>query len=333
MTTQAEDREDSTEDDFSFRSRDLPGRLAEARVAILGLGLMGGSLAMALHGRCARLLGIDPDPATLALAEQLGLADRLSQDPAILLPGADLVVLAAPVGSILRLLGDLPRLHPGRAVVLDLGSTKTGVVRAMAALPPRFEPVGGHPMCGKERSSLAEAEAQLYQGATFALTSLSSTTPRARSLAEELVRGVGAQPLWLEAETHDRWVAATSHLPYLVACALAAATPEETGPMVGPGFRSTARLAASPTSVMLDVLSTNRANLLEAIGRFRLHLDQIEACLVDVEARPGELAQVLDQAAGRQRQLVEWSGPDGATRRASLLTARQGGPAAAGGAG
>ena len=293
---QTEGQVNAPEDDFC-------DALAESRVAILGLGLMGGSLALALRGHCAELLGVDPDPETLALAEQMGLVDRLAVDPAELLPQADLVVLAAPVRAIIRLLGALPDQHPGRAVVLDLGSTKVEITRAMAHLPDRFEPVGGHPMCGKERSSLLQAEARLYQGAPFAFSATPGTTPRARGLAEALARAVGANPLWLEPETHDRWVAATSHLPYLVACALAAATPAEVAPMVGPGFRSTTRLAASPASVMLDILTTNRANLLEALQRFRTSLDQIEACLTGPEGG-AELAQALNRGAERQNQLV-----------------------------
>lgn len=302
-------RAESTEDDFTRPAGSIPASLGEARVAILGLGLMGGSLAMALRGRCARLLGIDPDPATLVMARQMGLAECLSADPGELLPGADLVILAAPVSAILRLLGDLPRLHPGRPVVLDLGSTKAEIARAMAGLPERFEPVGGHPMCGKERSSLAEAERGLYLGAPFALTALPNTTLRARQMAESVAEAAGAHPLWLDPETHDRWVAATSHLPYLVASALAAATPAEAAPLVGPGFRSTARLAASPPGVMLDILATNRANLLEALGRFRTSLDRIEACLADAEAGPQALAEVLAQGARRQRTLLDRTTP------------------------
>src|SRR5512142_2192162 len=133
--------------------------LSETRVAILGLGLMGGSLALALRGRCAELIGIDPDPAVLDLASRWRLVDRLDAQPARLLPEADVVVLAAPVRAILRLLADLPAAHPGAPVVLDLGSTKGDVLRAMDGLPGRFDPIGGHPMCGKERSSLREAEA------------------------------------------------------------------------------------------------------------------------------------------------------------------------------
>lgn len=254
-------------------------RLKESVVAILGLGLMGGSLALALRGQCARLIGVDPDPQAIQLAQARQVVDQASTSPQELLAQADLVVLAAPVGAILALLGALPDLHPGAAVVLDLGSTKGEVLRRMEALPARFDPLGGHPMCGKEQSSLSYAEAELYRGAPFALTPLERTSPRARSLAEQLVQAVGARPLWIDAATHDRWVAATSHTPYLVANALAAATPVEAKPLVGPGLRSATRLAPASLTMMMDILTTNQDNVLAALQRFRLALDALEYAL------------------------------------------------------
>ena len=126
---------------------DKPGffseRLSDCSVAIVGLGLMGGSLALALRGFCRELLGIDPDPATAALAQQMRLVDRFSPTPEPLLPEADIVILAAPVGVILDQIARLPQLHPGQALVLDLGSTKSEIMRAMQALPARFDPLGG----------------------------------------------------------------------------------------------------------------------------------------------------------------------------------------------
>ena len=254
-------------------------RLASSRVGILGLGLMGGSLALALRGRCAHLLGADPDPRVVRLAEEMKFLDQASTDPGEILPQTDLVVLAAPVGAIIHLIGELAALHPGRAVVLDIGSTKTQIAAAMEKLPERFDPIGGHPMCGKEKASLAHAEAGLFAGAVFALIPLERTSPRARSLAEQLVGAIGSLPVWLDALTHDRWVAATSHLPYLVANALALATPGEAAPLVGPGFRSTTRLAASFAPMMLDALSTNRENILQALGCFRNELERMESLL------------------------------------------------------
>jgi prephenate dehydrogenase len=279
------------------------GLLPSARVAILGLGLMGGSLAIALRGRCAGVLGSDPDPGTLELAQQWEIVDQASADPVEILPKSDLVVLAAPVRAILSLLQSLPDLHPGEATVLDLGSTKVKVVAAMERLPSRFDPIGGHPMCGKETYSLRNAEAGLYRGAAFAFTPLERSTEKARALAGEIAAAVGAHPLFLDPGVHDRWVAATSHLPYLLAAALALATPVEASALVGPGFRSTARLAASSPSVMLDVLATNRENVLASLQAFRRQLDVLESGLVG-GASPG-LASSLERGGARLAELVE----------------------------
>jgi len=276
--------------------------LLNARVAILGLGLMGGSLAMALRGKCASLLGVDPNPDVLALARIWHLADQTSELPAELLPQADLVILAAPVRAILKLLADLPDLHPGSAVVLDLGSTKSHIVQAMQSLPERFDPIGGHPMCGKESSSLANAEAGLFQGAPFAFTPLARTTARARRLAEEIASVAGALPLWFDAETHDRWVASTSHLPYLVANTLAAATPTESAPLVGPGFRSTARLAPTSLTMMLDILTTNRSNVLSSLHEFQERLARVENSLAASDEQA--LRQLLLQGTDNYAALI-----------------------------
>lgn len=282
---------------------DEPGFLSSIRVAILGLGLMGGSMAMALRGRCAGLLGVDPDPETLRLARKLQVVDLVSPDPHQLLLQADLIVLAAPVRAILSLIAALPDLHPGPAIVIDLGSTKTQICQALAQLPERFEAAGGHPMCGKEILSLANADPKIYQGATFAFTPLVRTTERARLVANELAQLLGSRPLWLNPETHDRWVAATSHLPYLVANALAGATPIGAGILAGPGYRSTTRLATTPTSMMLDILATNRINLLESLQRFREGIRDLEQSLASEDFE--QLKELLDHNADLQREVIE----------------------------
>jgi prephenate dehydrogenase len=283
-----------------MRADEEPDFFSRARVAILGLGLMGGSLALALRGQVGELIGIDPDPSTLALAAEWKLADRLAASPEGLLPDAELIVLAAPVSAILELIDALPALHPGSPVVLDLGSTKREIVQRMAALPARFDPLGAHPMCGKEHSSLLQAEAGLYHGAPFALVPLPRTSPRARNLVWQLAGAVGACPLWLDELDHDRWVAATSHLPYLLANTLAACTPPEAAPMAGPGFRSTTRLAAQPPALMLDILATNRQNVLCALRRLHARLDLIEH-LLESEDYPA-LERLLAEGAARRDQ-------------------------------
>jgi prephenate dehydrogenase len=273
-------------------SDDEPAFFA-GRLAIVGLGLMGGSLAMALQGKCTAVLGIDPDPYTVELARQLHVVDQAAVEPSVLLPQADVIVLAAPVNAIIGLLQSLPVLHPGAPIVIDLGSTKAMIVESMQSLPERFDPLGGHPMCGKEVSGLANAEARLFQGATFAFTALPRTTVHARQFAGWLANTLGACPLWIDAATHDRWVAATSHLPYLAANALAYTTPLETAPLAGPGFRSTTRLAVTPPNMMMDVLMTNQAAVLDSLSRYKAHLEQVEHLLEqgDFDALQGLLSE------------------------------------------
>jgi prephenate dehydrogenase len=280
--------------------------LSSAKIAFIGLGLMGGSLALALRGRCARLQAYDPSEEVIRLARQRGIVDFASQDLSDALEGADLIILAAPVCAILDWLKVLGDQVPGEAMVMDLGSTKVEIVNAMHDLPQHFDPIGGHPMCGKETLGLENAEAGLFRGAPFALTPLERTSQPAKQAAEELVEACGARPVWLEAETHDRWTAATSHLPYLVAAALTLAVPAESQPMVGSGLRSTTRLAATHPDMMVDVLKTNRANLLVMMRSLKTQFDQMEAWLE--EGSYEELYQALLRSAGKQRVITERGG-------------------------
>ena len=259
---------------------DEPDFTLDRRVAIVGLGLMGGSLAMALRGKCASLVGIDCDPQTVSLARRLKIVDQVSTQSGELLKGANLVIFATPLQTILSYLKELPKLHPGTAIVMDLGSSKVNVVREMQSLPERFDPLGGHPMCGKESSSLVNADGTIFQGARFAFTPLPRTSPEARDVATRLAQIVGARPLWIDPQTHDQWVAATSHLPYLIANALTQVISPLAKPLVGPGFRSSARLAGSSPSMMLEVIAANRLNILANMEQFRQAFKDMEEMLV-----------------------------------------------------
>lgn len=285
---------------------DEPGFFASTRICIVGLGLMGGSLALALRGKCAEILGVDPNPTTRELALRQGVVDQVAESSSELVFQPDLLILAAPVGAIIQLIKELPDRHPGSAVVIDLGSTKKQIVETMQSLPERFDPLGGHPMCGKERSSLKYADSNLFQDAPFAFTPLKRTSKRAHRVGEQLALAVGAKPMWLDPETHDRWVAATSHLPYMLANALAAVTPLEAAPLLGTGFRSTARLSVSNLDMMLDILVTNRGEILSGLRAYRAQFEQLEKLLDEEDLET--LRVNLDQGAKRYDQLLENQG-------------------------
>ncbi len=275
---------------------------ADARVAIIGLGLIGGSMALGLRGHCREILAVDSNPDTLDLATRNNIADRVSNDISQIIPQADLVILATPVNVILDLIPKLPDLHPGKCVVLDLGSTKEDICAQLNILPERFEAIGGHPMCGKANGGLAHAEATLFKGAPFAFTPLPSTSDRTLNLADQLALLLGSQPIWVGPKTHDTWVASTSHLPYILATALVLATETEASHLVGPGFRSASRLAGSPSSVMLPILENNREQVLQAIQDFQHQLEKLEALLA--QADYDTLKENLDYGANHKALLT-----------------------------
>ena len=240
---------------------------------------MGGSLALGLRGKCAALYGIDPHLPTLELALSQHIVDYADSDPATLPADVDVVILSAPVQSIITLIDQLPITIPHPCIVMDLGSTKRLIVEAMANLPERFDPIGGHPICGKEKLSLANAERTLYYAAPFLLTPLERTSPRALSAANQIIEALGAKGKILNAVDHDRILASTSHLPFLISSALARTTPEDVAPFVGPGFKSTSRLAGTSSSMMLGVLQSNRENVLNALHEMQAQLAEIESAL------------------------------------------------------
>ena len=164
---------------------------------------------------------------------------------------------------------------------MDLGSTKTEILEAMAALPPGIEPLGAHPMCGKETSGVLEADPRLYCGCTFILCPIERTSADALALGQELVESVGAVPMVLEGARQDSLVATLSHLPYLLACALVQTADATTSAdpaawtIVAGGYRDTSRVAGSDVRMMLDILATNREAVLRSAAVFRKRFDRL----------------------------------------------------------
>jgi prephenate dehydrogenase len=262
-----------------------PHTLRAAHIAIAGLGLMGASLGYDLRGHCRRVTGIVRRSEAIGPALAAGCVDDATLDAPAALAEADIVVLAAPVRAILHQIAVFgPLLKPG-AILIDLGSTKTDICRALAALPPHVQAIGGHPMCGKETGGLSAAEPGLYRGCTFVLCPLDRTSAEAQAVVAEMVAFIGARALVLDPARHDRLVAAISHLPYLAACALVdyvsdvAMTDPIVWEVAAGGFRDSSRVAASDVDMLIDILLTNRAAVLASVDRYVERLTGLRAGL------------------------------------------------------
>ncbi len=271
--------------------------LVDTRLAVIGLGLMGGSLAAALSGRCAEVVGCDVDADAVHTALTRGWIHHGTQDSIAAISQADLVVLASPVRTILSQLDDLAPHFPPGCMVMDLGSTKTQITAKMEALPTSLQPLGGHPMCGKEFSGIQAADPLLYRGQTFILTPLGRTSPQTLALATELVVALGAQTLILTPQENDHLAALASHLPFLLSAGLvetvrqAAQQDSRLWQVTASGYRDTSRLAASSVTMMTDILLTNRAAVLQALSEFTENLNSLTELIKS--AREDELRDLL----------------------------------------
>ncbi|MDX1663750.1 MAG: prephenate dehydrogenase [Candidatus Promineifilaceae bacterium] len=304
------------------RATSGPVPLSDATICIVGLGLMGGSLALALQGKVGAIVGADHDPGVVQAALEAGVIEgraameenaglsRLGIEAVGLTPARaeqplrpDIVVLAVPAQAILHLIPRLS-LQPG-TLLLDLGSTKEIICRAMEALPAGVLAVGGHPICGRAEGGLANALPDLYLGAPFVLCPTTRTTPRARALAEGLVTAAGAHPLWIDAARHDRLTALTSHLPHLLAFALmaqalaAAEEDEALWTLAAGGFAGATRLARSDAAMVAGLLHTNRHALREKWIRFQRQCAALDAALDD----PAALERMLQPLVEARREL------------------------------
>lgn len=261
-------------------------------ICIIGLGLMGGSLALALReaegsrAGVQRIVGVARRRETLDAALEAGAIDVGTTDLAEGAADADVIVLATPARTILHQLPEVGCAARPGALVLDLGSTKVEICAAMAGLPAGIQPVGGHPMCGKEIGGFAAAEAGLFQGKTFVLCPLPRTSRAALAQAQSMADAIGARAVVLDPAAHDRAVAAISHLPYAAAVALVNAVEANSAPaglpwsLASSGFRDTTRLAASEVDMMLDVLLTNRDAVLEWLDIFQEQVTNLKIALI-----------------------------------------------------
>lgn len=281
--------------------------LSASTVSIVGLGLMGGSLALALKPHVAELHAVDKNPETLRLAEAMGLTDQCTTDLARGVASADLIILGTPVSSILEIILELPSYRPDGCLVLDLGSTKRQICQEMNRLPANFAAIGGHPMCGREKSGLPAGSAHLYEDQTFLLCRTDRTTVMAESLILEVAQTIGAEPLFLTPERHDSLVSATSHLPYILSSLLLAQVGHlaEEDPLAwrvsATGLKDATRLAGSNSEMMLDILLSNQDEVIRQIERFQQEMNAFKGKLMD-----GQKETILEWLEERQQQHDEY---------------------------
>jgi prephenate dehydrogenase len=274
------------------------------RLAVIGVGLLGGSVAKAAraHGIAQEVVGIGRDLARLEPARADGALDRATTDLADGVRGADFVVVAAPVLTIEHLLHRVWDALADDAVVTDVGSSKTAIARTAVTLarrrPRTF--VGSHPMAGSEKSGYGVARADLFRDALVVVTPTETSPPAAVKTVTAFWEQLGARVVTLDPETHDAAVAAISHLPHLVACALvdavSRATPDALA-LAARGFKDTTRIAAGDPTMWQEIFLANRAPMLETLAAFRRSLAELTQLVEDGDAFGLEAALARIKAA------------------------------------
>jgi prephenate dehydrogenase len=275
------------------------------QVTIIGTGLIGGSLGLALKkaalGR--RIVGAGHREASLREALQRGAADEVTVDPAASVRGSDLVVLATPVGLFREIVEKIrPALAPG-AIVVDVGSTKAAVVAALTPLMPEGRIfIGCHPIAGSEQRGIAVARPDLFQGAACVVTPTERTPAAALQRVVATWEGVGMTVRQLSPEMHDRLLAEVSHLPHVVASALVRAISEEAEPLIGPGWADTTRVASGDAELWRDILMSNSHEVAAALQRFQ---DTLAAMTSAVQHRDAaKIEALLAEAKSRRDRLI-----------------------------
>lgn len=276
------------------------------RLAVLGVGLIGGSVALAARERLgAEVTGYDDSPEALERALQRGALDCARSSVREAVAGAEAVFVAVPVGALPQLVGEALASAPADCVVSDVGSTKREVVAAHD--DPRF--VGGHPLAGAENAGVEHARADLFEAATWYLTPSAATSGMLYERLHRLLHAIGARPTAIDAETHDRVLAAVSHLPHVFANVLVSqaadtlARGDERMPATGPSFRDATRVAGAPSAIWTDIYLSNRDALTAEIDGAVERLHTVRAALARADG--AAITAWNEQADNDRRRLLE----------------------------
>ena len=270
------------------------------KVAIIGTGLIGGSMALDLKKkRLARhIIGVSRHKSTLMWGEKSRVIDKGSQDLSII-QGADLVVLATPVNTILNMADVIVKFIGKDCIVTDVGSTKQEIVSKLSKIFPNY--VGSHPLAGSEKRGITNAKTDIFKNSLCILTPTKNTSPKAFKKINNLWSELGARTVLLSPGTHDRILSFVSHLPHVIAFSLIGIVPDKYLKFGATGLKDTTRIALSDSNLWADILFSNRKNILESIKYFQKNLSRIESA---INKRDGKtLIKILKKAKGKREIL------------------------------
>jgi prephenate dehydrogenase len=253
-------------------------------IAIVGVGLIGGSIGMALRqrGLAKNVVGIGREQGSLRVARRVGAVTHTTIDLAKGVAEAELVIVCTPVGNLVEHVRQAAEHCPERTLITDVGSVKRAVVESLdtgLARGCRF--LGSHPLAGSEKAGAANASASLFEGRVAILTPTRNTRAEDFDLLEDFWRSLGSMVIQMPPEEHDQALAVTSHLPHLVAAALTNVVPEGFFRLAGPGLLDATRVAASDPELWRQILTLNRHNVLTALEQYGKALAAIHAALCD----------------------------------------------------
>ncbi len=281
----------------------------KVKITIVGLGLIGGSLAKALHDKLgiSSITAVDTDRQTLDLALSQGIIARGITVADRSLASSDIIFLCTPIKQTFGYIAELAPHIKSTCIITDVGSTKEDIIRQVDELPnpPCF--IGGHPMAGTERSGFTNSYAHLFENAYYVLTPGATTTAEALETLSKIIRGIGAIPLVMSASEHDTAAGGISHLPHVIAAALVNLVRDldkNTGKMrvlAAGGFRDITRIASANPVIWENIVFSNKERLLELLEHFRKTLDDFSGML-----HSGDSDKVYDffQEAGQFRQTI-----------------------------
>lgn len=270
--------------------------MSPEKVAVLGLGMIGGSIGGAARRAGIPVSGWDPLPETCSRAKELGLVDSIDPSPEGAVSNATLVVAACPVPQVVSLLVRSAKCARPGTLLTDVGSTKFSIVAGMRGkIPPEIEYLGSHPLAGSEKSGPGHADANLLDRRIVALCPEETTTPAAMERLGVFWKALGATVVSCPANRHDLLLSLTSHLPHLLAYLLASMPDEEHAPYLAGGFRDMTRLAGSSPQLWIGIFQDNREELLARAREFRDLLDRSISALEQPGDPAGDLKKLMNE--------------------------------------